>query len=89
MKWLKTWRDSRKRTREYFKSNSSLLSLNTYITDIQKADRVRTPASIRTASRNSSTILSVQRIKTAERITKQALTGVYGKYLWALYALVF
>ncbi len=36
-------------THEYFKSNSSLLSLNTYITDFQKADRNRTPASIRTA----------------------------------------
>ncbi len=28
-KWPKTWLDLRKRTREYFKSNSSLLSLNT------------------------------------------------------------
>ncbi len=30
---------------------------------------IRTPASIRTASRRSSTILSEQRIKTAEQIT--------------------
>ncbi len=37
-------------TREYFKSNSSLLSLNIYITDFQKADRIRTPASIERAA---------------------------------------
>ncbi len=89
LKWLQTWLDSRKRTREYFKSNSSLLSLNTYITDIQKADCIRTPASNRTASCNSSTILSEQRVKTAERITLQALRVVYSKYLSALYPLVF
>uniref|UniRef100_A0A672KGK4 Si:dkeyp-23e4.3 n=1 Tax=Sinocyclocheilus grahami TaxID=75366 RepID=A0A672KGK4_SINGR len=34
--------DSRQRTREKCKSNLSLLSLNTCITDIQKADRIRT-----------------------------------------------
>ncbi len=36
---------------------------------MQKADRIRTPASIRTTSRSSSTILSELRVKTAERIT--------------------
>ncbi len=70
-----TWNDSRldstrgKGLVYIFISNLSLLSLNIYITDILKADRIRTSASIRTASRNSSTILSEQRIKPAERIT--------------------
>ncbi len=41
--WNDSRLDSRKRTHEYFESNSSLLFLNTYITDIQKADRIRTP----------------------------------------------
>ncbi len=43
--------DSRKRTHEYFeKQLKSFFNLNIYITDIQKADRSRTPASIRTAN---------------------------------------
>ncbi len=43
--------DSRKRTHEYFeKQLKSLFNLNIYITDIQKADRSRTPAFIWTAN---------------------------------------
>ncbi len=39
------------------------------MTCFQTADGTRSPAYIQTASRNSSTILSERRVKTAERIT--------------------
>ncbi len=63
LKWLQTLLDSRKRTREYFKSNSSFFILKYFY------KWIRTPASIRTTSPKSSTILSEQRVETAERIT--------------------
>ncbi len=81
-----TWNDSdsRKRTREYFKSNSSLLSLKYLYNWYSKADRIRTPRPSGQRSRNSSHHLSEQNVKNSGSHNKRSgsfMAKIFQRYI--------